>query len=149
VASSSSAEELDVFKYFFGTEISFDSRLKLRSEKNESRDCNQDQEKEMRRRDYSRTIRFFDGRLFSAHGVFPSSTMALGVFSWRRRTRGREMMEVCMSGFAEHRRGYFISSGSASGVMTGWRVLMRIPNDGGFSLDAKGFFIQTVFIVPE
>jgi hypothetical protein len=27
--------------------------------------------------------------------------------------------EVCASGFAEHRRGYFISSGSASGVMTG------------------------------
>jgi hypothetical protein len=49
------------------------------------------------------------------------------------------MMEVCASGFAEHRRGYFISSGSASRVMTGWRVLMRIPNDGGFPLDAKGF----------
>jgi hypothetical protein len=30
------------------------------------------------------------------------------------------MMEVCASGFAEHRRGYFISSGGASGVMNGW-----------------------------
>jgi hypothetical protein len=38
---------------------------------------------------------------------------------------------------------YFISSGSASGVMTGWRALMGIPNDGGFSLDAKGFFFST------
>jgi hypothetical protein len=33
--------------------------------------------------------------------------------------------------------------------MNGWRVLMRIPNDEGFSLDAKGFFIETVFMVPE
>jgi hypothetical protein len=49
------------------------------------------------------------------------------------------MMEVCANGFVEHQRGYFISSGSASGVMNGWRVLMRIPNDVGFSLDAKGF----------
>jgi hypothetical protein len=56
--------------------------------------------------------------------------------------RGSEMMEVCANGFAEHYRGYFISSGSASGVMNGWRVLMRIPNDGGFSLDTKGFFHQ-------
>jgi hypothetical protein len=29
------------------------------------------------------------------------------------------MMEVCANGFAEHRRGYFIISGNASGVMTG------------------------------
>jgi hypothetical protein len=50
------------------------------------------------------------------------------------------MMEVCASGFVEHQRGYFISSGSASRVMNGWHVLMRIPNDGGFSLDMKGFF---------
>jgi hypothetical protein len=99
--------------------ISSGSRLKLRSEKDESRDCNQDQEKEMRRRDYSRTVRFFDGRLFSAHGVFPLSAMALGIFSWRRRMRGSEMIEVCATGFAEHRRGYFISSRGASGVMTG------------------------------
>jgi hypothetical protein len=40
------------------------------------------------------------------------------------------MMEVRANGFAEHQRGYFISSGSASGVMNGWRVFMRIPNDG-------------------
>jgi hypothetical protein len=40
----------------------------------------------------------------------------------------------------KRRRGYFIGSGSASGVMNGWCVLMRIPNGGGFSLDAKGFF---------
>jgi hypothetical protein len=29
------------------------------------------------------------------------------------------MMEVCANGFAEHQRGFFISSGSASGVMSG------------------------------
>jgi hypothetical protein len=52
--------------------ISFGSRLKLKSKKDESRDC--------RREDYSRMVRFFDGRLFSAHGVFPLSAMALGVF---------------------------------------------------------------------
>jgi hypothetical protein len=34
----------------------------------------------MRRRDYSRMVRFFDGRLFSAHGVFPLFAMALGDF---------------------------------------------------------------------
>jgi hypothetical protein len=36
--------------------------------------------------------------------------------------------------------GYFISSGNASGVMTGQRALMRIPNDEGFSLGAQGSF---------
>jgi hypothetical protein len=44
---------------------------------------------------------------------------------------------------------YFISSGSALGVMTGQHALMGIPNDGGFSLDAKGFFNETVFMIPE
>jgi hypothetical protein len=33
--------------------------------------------------------------------------------------RVSEKTEVCASGFAERQRGYFISSGSASGVMTG------------------------------
>jgi hypothetical protein len=61
--------------------ISSGSRLKLRSEKDESRDCNQDQEKGMRRRDYSRMVRFFDRKLFSSSGFFPLSAMALGVFS--------------------------------------------------------------------
>jgi hypothetical protein len=63
--------------------------------------------------------------------------------------RRSEMMEVCANGFAEHQRGYFISSGSASGVMNDWRVLMRIPNDGGFTLDAKGLFVETVLMVPK
>jgi hypothetical protein len=44
---------------------------------------------------------------------------------------------------------YFISSGNASGVMTGRRALMGIPNDRGFSLDAKGFFNEIVFMIPE
>jgi hypothetical protein len=61
--------------------MSYGSRLKLKSKKDESRDCNQDQEKGMRREDYSRMVRFFDGKLFSSHGVFPLSAMALGVFS--------------------------------------------------------------------
>jgi hypothetical protein len=59
------------------------------------------------------------------------------------------MMEVCANGFAEHRRDYFISSGNTSGVMNGWRALMGILNGGGSSLDAKGFFIGIVFMVPE
>jgi hypothetical protein len=59
------------------------------------------------------------------------------------------MMEVCTSGFAEPPESYFIGSGNASGVMTGRSALMGIPNDGGFSLDAKGFFNETVFMIPE
>jgi hypothetical protein len=35
----------------------------------------------MRRRDYSRMVRFFDGKLFSSSGSFPLSSIALGVFS--------------------------------------------------------------------
>jgi hypothetical protein len=62
--------------------MSSGSRLKLKLKKDESRDCNQDQEKRsMRRRDYSRMVRFFDGRLFSSRGFFPLSAIALGVFS--------------------------------------------------------------------
>jgi hypothetical protein len=55
---------------------------------------------------------------------------------------GREMMEVYASGFVEHQGRYFISRESASGVMTGWRTLMGIPNGrvsfrmrGGISLN--------------
>jgi hypothetical protein len=50
--------------------ISSGNRLKLRSEKDESQDCNQDQEKGMRR-NYSRMVHFFDGKLFSSSG-FPT-----------------------------------------------------------------------------
>jgi hypothetical protein len=41
-----------------------------------------------------------------------------------------------------HRICYFISSRGASGVMTGWRALMGIPNGRVFSLDARGFVIE-------
>jgi hypothetical protein len=44
---------------------------------------------------------------------------------------------------------YFISNGNASGVVTGRHTLMGIPNDRGFSLDAKGFFNKTVFMISE
>jgi hypothetical protein len=57
-------------------------------------------------------------------------------------------MEVCMS-VCRAPESYFISSGDALGVMTGQRALMGIPNGGGFSLDAKGFFNETVFMVPK
>jgi hypothetical protein len=58
-------------------------------------------------------------------------------------------MEVCAKGFVGHQRGYFICSESASGVMTGWRAFMGIPNGGGFSLDAKGFFIEQCLWLPN
>jgi hypothetical protein len=38
-------------------------------------------EKEWEEKDYSRMVRFFDWKLFSSHGVFPLSAMALGLFS--------------------------------------------------------------------
>jgi hypothetical protein len=31
--------------------------------------------------------------------------------------------------------------------MTGRHALMGIPNDGGYSLDVKGFFNETVFMI--
>jgi hypothetical protein len=46
-------------------------------------------------------------------------------------------------------RGYFISHESASGVMTGWRALMGIPNGGGFSPDAKGFSVEQYSWFPD
>jgi hypothetical protein len=55
------------------------------------------------------------------------------------------MMEVCASGFAAHQGGYFIIRESASGVMTGWRTLMGIPNGRVFSPSAKGFSLNNVY----
>jgi hypothetical protein len=60
--------------------MSSGSRSRLKSKKDESRDCNQKKEKGMRREDYSRMVRFFYLKLFSSNGFFPLSTMALGVF---------------------------------------------------------------------
>jgi hypothetical protein len=88
---------------------------------------------------YSRMVCFFGGALLSSMGFFPLSTMALGFFLWRSRERRCEVMEVYASGFAEHQGGYFMSCGSALGVMTGWRTLMGIPNDRVFFPNAKGF----------
>jgi hypothetical protein len=67
-----------------------------------------------------------------------------GFFLWRSRMRGREMMEVYASGFVEHQGGYFISCESASGVVTGWRTLMGIPNSRVFSPNAKGFSLNGI-----
>jgi hypothetical protein len=67
--------------------------------------------KQDEKKDYSRMVRFFGGKLFSSSGCFPLSAMALGVFFWKRRTRGHEVMEVYANGFAGHQKGYFISSG--------------------------------------
>jgi hypothetical protein len=43
----------------------------------------ENQEKGMKRKDYSRMVRFFGGKLFSSSGCFTLSAMALGVFSRR------------------------------------------------------------------
>jgi hypothetical protein len=67
--------------------ISSGNRSRLKSKRDESQDCNRNQEKGMRRKDYSIMVRFFDGKLFSSSGCFPLSAMALGVFS---RRGGRE-----------------------------------------------------------
>jgi hypothetical protein len=80
--------------------------------------------------------------VFLLEWLFSLVRHVLGGFLWKRRTRGREMREVYANGFAEHQGGYFISRESASGVMSGWRALMGIPNGGGFSPNAKGFFIE-------
>jgi hypothetical protein len=80
--------------------------------------------------------------------LFPLVRHGLGGFFWGR-TSGREVMEVYANGFAGHQRGYIISSESASGVMTGWRALMGIPNGGGFSSNAKGFFIEQCSWLPN
>jgi hypothetical protein len=58
-------------------------------------------------------------------------------------------MGVYANGFAEHQGGYFISHESASGVVTGWRALMGMPNGGGFSPNAKGFFIKQCSWFPD
>jgi hypothetical protein len=68
--------------------MSSGSRLKLKSKKDESRDCNEDQEKGMGREDYPQMVRFFYGRLFSSCGAFPLSAIALGVFSRGGRREG-------------------------------------------------------------
>jgi hypothetical protein len=82
VAFSSSVKELE--RMYSGISLvpkmSSSNRSRLESKKDESRDCNQNQEKEKRREDYSRMVRFFDGKLFSSSGFFPLSAMALGFF---------------------------------------------------------------------
>jgi hypothetical protein len=54
------------------------------------------------------------------------------------------MIDVYASGFAENQGGYFISRENASGVMTGWRTLMGIPNGRGFLRMQGGFSLNSV-----
>jgi hypothetical protein len=69
----------------------------------------------------------------------------LGLFSsGEAGERGREVMEVYASGFAEHQGGYFISCESALGVMTGWCTLMGIHNGRVFSPNEKGFSLNSI-----
>jgi geranylgeranyl pyrophosphate synthase len=48
--------------------ISSSSKSRLKTKEGESLDCNQEQEKRLRRKDYSRMVRFFGGALFSSTG---------------------------------------------------------------------------------
>jgi hypothetical protein len=84
------------------------------------------------------------GRCSPRLAVSPCPPWPWGIFLWRSRERRREVMEVYASGFTEHQGGYFISCESASGVMTGWRTLMGIPNGRVFSPNAKGFSLNSV-----
>jgi hypothetical protein len=59
------------------------------------------------------------------------------------------MMEVYEVDLQSTKGGYFISRESPSGVMTNWRALMGIPNDGGFSPNAKGFSIEQYLWLPN
>jgi hypothetical protein len=56
------------------------------------------------------------------NGLLSLVRHGLGVFS-SGGGKEDEVMEEYASGFAEHQGGYFISCGSALGVMTGWRAL--------------------------
>jgi hypothetical protein len=60
--------------------ISSGSRSRLKSKIGESRDCNQNQVERMRREDYSRMVRFFDGKLFSSSGFSPCPPWPWGFF---------------------------------------------------------------------
>ena len=53
-------------------------------------------------------------------------------------------MNVCTGGFRRAPKAYFNSRGRVLGVTSGQYALMRIPNDGGFSFDAKGFQCNSV-----
>jgi hypothetical protein len=85
VASSSSVEESE--RMYSGTssvpKISSGSKSRLKTKEGESWDCSREQEKGLRRKAYSRMVRFFGGALLSSTGYFPLSAMALGVFSSR------------------------------------------------------------------
>jgi hypothetical protein len=82
VASSSSAEESEGM--YSGTssvpKISSGSKSSLKTKEGETRDCSREQEKGLRRKAYSRMVRFFGGVLLSSIGLYLLSAMALGVF---------------------------------------------------------------------
>jgi hypothetical protein len=80
---SSSAEESERIYSGISLVPKTSSGSRSRLNKGESRDCKPNQEKGVKREDYSRMVRFFDAKLLSSSGCFPLSAMALGVFSGR------------------------------------------------------------------
>jgi hypothetical protein len=128
--------------------ISSGSKSRLKTKEGESWDCSREQEKGLRRKITLEWFASLMGHYSPRLAVSPCLPWPWGFFLWRRRTRGREMMEVYASGFAEYQGGYFISHESALGVMTGWRTLMGIPN-GRVSPRMQRVFHWTVFMAPE
>jgi hypothetical protein len=127
--------------------ISSGSRSRLKSKNDESWDRNQNQKKGMRREDHSRMVRFFDGKLFSSSGFFPLSAMALGVFSGGGGREGVKWWKVCASGFSTGGAILLAVEVHQEWWMAG--VYWWEYQTTGVSLDVKGFFVETVFMVPE
>jgi hypothetical protein len=65
-----------------------------------------------------------------------------GFFLWRSKMRGREMMEVYASGFAEHQGGYFISREMRIGSDDWLAYINGNTKRQGFLPECEGFFIE-------
>jgi hypothetical protein len=71
----------DVLRNFFSAEDVLRQQVEAEIKETSITRLQSRSREEMRRRNYSRMVRFFDGRMFSSRDVFPLSAMALGVFS--------------------------------------------------------------------